>query len=148
MRIAEAWERIRALPEVKTVLQVGQFASSLLFVVLYVWATYHAPAPFSWRSNLDLLLCLVFAIDYSVRYTVGPASLIAAVTIFLCIPASIYCSHFPRSLEPEVVLHVVGQCPAFRLTRGMHYNVADDAFPVPLAPSPLYVKQSLPLVFS
>ena len=72
MRIAEAWERIRALPEVKTVLQVGQFASSLLFVVLYVWATYHAPAPFSWRSNLDLLLCLVFAIDYLVRYTVGP----------------------------------------------------------------------------
>lgn len=69
-RVIDLWERVTALPEVRTALQVGQFAASLLFVVLYVWATYQAPAPFSWRSNLDLLLCATFAADYSLRFLV------------------------------------------------------------------------------
>lgn len=69
-QIGDAWERIAALPEVKTALQIGQFAASLLFVVLYVWATYKAPAPLSWRFNLDLFLCGVFAIDYLLRFLV------------------------------------------------------------------------------
>ena len=71
-QISDAWERIAALPEVKTALQIGQFAASLLFVVLYVWATYKAPAPLSWRFNLDLFLCAIFAVDYLLRFLVYP----------------------------------------------------------------------------
>lgn len=70
-QVGDAWERVTSLPEVKTALQIGQFAASLLFVVLYVWATYKAPQPFSWRFNLDLLLCAVFAVDYLLRFLVG-----------------------------------------------------------------------------
>lgn len=28
------------------------------------------PAPFSWRYNIDILLCLLFAFDYVVRVVV------------------------------------------------------------------------------
>ena len=70
-RLKDGWDRVRALPEVKRTLQVSQFAASLLFVVLYVWSTYSSPQPFSWRANLDLFLCVVFAIDYLMRFTVS-----------------------------------------------------------------------------
>ena len=30
------------------------------------------PAPFSWRYNIDILLCLLFALDYIVRVVVRP----------------------------------------------------------------------------
>jgi len=50
--------------------QVTQFAASLLFVVLYVWATYSQPKPFSLRFNLDIFLCVIFALDYLLRFLV------------------------------------------------------------------------------
>ncbi|KAK9808990.1 hypothetical protein WJX72_007481 [[Myrmecia] bisecta] len=69
------WERIVQwvnnlfrLPELRQALQLGQFAASLMFVVLYVWSTYSTPAPFSARYNLDLFLCFVFAVDYAFRF--------------------------------------------------------------------------------
>ena len=78
-RISDLWERFAALPEVKTALQIGQLAASLLFVVLYVWSTYKAPPPLSWRFNLDLLLCATFALDYLLRFLVCDPELLRQV---------------------------------------------------------------------
>jgi hypothetical protein len=49
---------------------VGQTLASLLFVVLYVWSTYDAPAPGSPRALADAALCVAFATDYVVRFVV------------------------------------------------------------------------------
>ena len=71
-QVSDAWESFMSRSEVKTAMQALQFAASLLFVILYVWSTYSTPQPFTWRSNLDLLLCAIFALDYLVRFTVHP----------------------------------------------------------------------------
>ncbi len=71
------WERIKAVcaqlagqPEIRRFLQAVQFSASLIFVVLYIWSTYSSPAPWSWRYNLDLFLCAVFAVDWVSRVMV------------------------------------------------------------------------------
>ena len=61
--------------EAKTFVQAAQFASTLLFVVLYIWSTYSPPPLWSTRYNLDLFLCLMFAIDYISRFVVRNAML-------------------------------------------------------------------------
>ena len=62
-------QRLRSA-EVRSALQLLQFASSVVFVCLYVASTYSAPAPFSLRYNIDILLCLLFALDYIARVVV------------------------------------------------------------------------------
>ena len=47
-----------------------QILSSLTFVVLYVWGTYSTPKPFSWRYNLDIALCGLFATEWLWRLVV------------------------------------------------------------------------------
>ncbi|GMH45490.1 hypothetical protein BSKO_13447 [Bryopsis sp. KO-2023] len=49
------------------VLAFCQLSASVLFVVLYVWGTYSAPAPGGWRYWLENGLCLFFALDYAAR---------------------------------------------------------------------------------
>ncbi|GAB4817363.1 hypothetical protein N2152v2_004409 [Parachlorella kessleri] len=50
--------------ELRTAMQFAQFVASMLFVVLYVWGTYSAPAPSSFRYRLDVLLCVLFGVEY------------------------------------------------------------------------------------
>ncbi|KAK9826205.1 hypothetical protein WJX81_007538 [Elliptochloris bilobata] len=70
---AGGWPRPRWLQqqlgpvEMRGALQLLQFASSVVFVCLYVASTYSAPAPFSLRYNIDILLCLLFAFEYVAR---------------------------------------------------------------------------------
>ena len=71
------WERIKAVcsqlagqPEIRRLLQAVQFSASLIFVVLYIRSTYSSPAPWSWRYNLDLFLCAIFAVDWVSRVMV------------------------------------------------------------------------------
>ncbi|BDA48910.1 probable potassium channel subfamily T member 2 at N-terminal half [Coccomyxa sp. Obi] len=66
-RFCGAVRTILRMPEVRAVLQFGQFIASLLFVILYVWSTYSTPAPFSIRYNLDLMLCVLFATEFLFR---------------------------------------------------------------------------------
>ena len=84
-------DRIRSMfrffaeqPEAKTLMQAAQFASTLLFVVLYIWSTYSPPPLWSIRYNLDLFLCLMFAIDYVSRFLVRIES--ARDTIYADMP--------------------------------------------------------------
>ena len=70
-RIATVFRFLAEQPEAKTILQAAQFASTLLFVVLYIWSTYSPPALWSIRYNLDLFLCLTFAVDYISRFMVS-----------------------------------------------------------------------------
>lgn len=70
LRIAALWQAAQD-PEGRRVLHLVQFASSLLFVILYVWSTYSTPAPFSLRALMDLMLCGVFAVEYAIRYAVS-----------------------------------------------------------------------------
>lgn len=60
----------RDSPTVRSVLYLAQFASSLLFVVLYIWSTYSPPPPWTVRWNLDLALCFFFGFDYCWRLAV------------------------------------------------------------------------------
>lgn len=60
----------RDSPTVRSVLYLAQFASSLLFVVLYIWSTYSPPPPWTLRWNLDLALCFFFGADYCWRLAV------------------------------------------------------------------------------
>lgn len=69
-RIAALFRNIAEQPEAKTAVQAAQFASTLLFVVLYIWSTYSPPALWSARYNLDLMLCCMFAVDYVSRFMV------------------------------------------------------------------------------
>lgn len=68
-RIGTVFRFLADQPEAKTIMQATQFASTLLFVVLYIWSTYSPPPPWSIRYNLDLFLCLMFAVDYVSRFT-------------------------------------------------------------------------------
>ena len=82
-------QRLRSA-ELRGALQLLQFASSVVFVCLYVASTYSTPAPFSWRYNIDILLCLLFAADYVARVVVLPpaeAQLVAQCS-YGCVPAS------------------------------------------------------------
>ena len=74
----------------RRLLRLLQLASSLLFVILYVWSTYSTPAPFSIRANIDLVLCGVFAVEYLVRYVVShqPAWLRSCSSARLCMLAT------------------------------------------------------------
>ena len=72
-RIVTVFRFLADQPEAKTVIQAAQFASTLLFVVLYIWSTYSPPPLWSIRYNLDLFLCIMFAIDYFSRLVVRPA---------------------------------------------------------------------------
>ena len=72
-RIATGFRFLADQPEAKTILQAAQFASTLLFVVLYIWSTYSAPPLWSTRYNLDLFLCFMFAVDYVSRFMVRQA---------------------------------------------------------------------------
>lgn len=69
-RIGTVFRFLADQPEAKTVMQAAQFASTLLFVVLYIWSTYSPPALWSIRYNLDLFLCFMFAVDYVSRFLV------------------------------------------------------------------------------
>ena len=69
-RIATVFRFLADQPEAKTLIQAAQFASTLLFVVLYIWSTYSPPPLWSIRYNLDLFLCVMFAIDYFSRFLV------------------------------------------------------------------------------
>lgn len=69
-RVATVFRFLADQPEAKTLIQAAQFASTLLFVVLYIWSTYSPPPLWSIRYNLDLFLCIVFAIDYVSRFLV------------------------------------------------------------------------------
>ena len=69
-RIATLFRSVADKPEAKTLLQAAQFASTVLFVVLYIWSTYSTPALWSLRYNLDLILCCMFAVDYLSRFLV------------------------------------------------------------------------------
>ena len=69
-RIATVFRFLADQPEAKTLVQAAQFASTLLFVVLYIWSTYSPPPLWSIRYNLDLFLCIMFAIDYVSRFLV------------------------------------------------------------------------------
>lgn len=69
-RVATVFRSFSDRPEAKTVMQATQFASTLLFVVLYIWSTYSPPPLWSIRYNLDLFLCLMFAVDYVSRFWV------------------------------------------------------------------------------
>ena len=69
-RIATVFRFLADQPEAKTLIQAAQFASTLLFVVLYIWSTYSPPPLWSIRYNLDLFLCVMFAIDYLSRFLV------------------------------------------------------------------------------
>lgn len=63
----------------------AQFATSLAFVVLYVWGTYQAPEAASLRGRVDLWLCGVFAAEYLWRLAVEhrtAASRVRMVTSF------------------------------------------------------------------
>ncbi|KAL3142086.1 hypothetical protein ABBQ32_004709 [Trebouxia sp. C0010 RCD-2024] len=66
-RIVTIFRFLADQPEAKTLIQAAQFASTLLFVVLYIWSTYSPPPLWSLRYNLDLFLCIMFAIDYISR---------------------------------------------------------------------------------
>ena len=70
-RIVTVFRFLADQPEAKTLIQAAQFASTLLFVVLYIWSTYSPPPLWSLRYNLDLFLCVMFAIDYISRLLVG-----------------------------------------------------------------------------
>ena len=74
-RIASVFRFLADQPEAKTLMQAAQFASTLLFVVLYIWSTYSPPPLWSIRYNLDLFLCIMFAIDYVSRLLVRTAIL-------------------------------------------------------------------------
>ena len=56
---------------VRLFLQYTQFVLAIVFVVLYVYATYSPPAPDSLRHNVDLGLCIVFALEYLHRMLVS-----------------------------------------------------------------------------
>ena len=70
-------------PLMRAVSQWSQFAASMLFVVLYVYASYHPPVPMSWRHKLDLLLCVFFAAEYFHRFTVSPAGVAVVLLLLL-----------------------------------------------------------------
>lgn len=74
-RVARAIRWVARLPEIKAIMRFMQILSSLLFVVLYVWGTYSTPKPFSWRFNLDIALCALFATEFVWRLVVIPWSL-------------------------------------------------------------------------
>ncbi len=57
----------------RALLQYVQFAASMLFVILYIWGTYSAPAPSSFRYQLDVGLCIFFGIEYVHRLMVSLA---------------------------------------------------------------------------
>jgi hypothetical protein len=57
-------------PDVRAALQIVQFLLAIVFVALYVTATYAPPAPDSFRYTLDLWLCAVFALEYLHRLLV------------------------------------------------------------------------------
>ena len=69
-RAARAIRWVARLPEIRALFRFLQILSSLLFVVLYVWGTYSAPKPFSWRFNLDIALCALFATEFVWRLLV------------------------------------------------------------------------------
>lgn len=62
-----------------TGLQYVQMAASLTFVVLYVWSTYSQPSAASMRARLELVLCAIFAVEYSHRLLVS-----GFVCLFVC----------------------------------------------------------------
>ncbi len=83
-------QRLRSA-ELRGALQLLQFGSSVVFVCLYVASTYSAPAPFSLRYNIDILLCLLFAADYVARVVVPPPACRPASHhhhIITCMPSS------------------------------------------------------------
>ena len=55
---------------VRLAAQYLQFVLAIVFVALYVYATYAPPAPNSLRAQLDLWLCAVFAAEYVHRMLV------------------------------------------------------------------------------
>ena len=58
------------LPEIRALFRFLQILSSLTFVVLYVWGTYATPKPLTWRFNLDIALCALFATEWLWRLVV------------------------------------------------------------------------------
>lgn len=78
-RIATLFRSAAEQPQAKTLLQAAQFASTVLFVVLYIWSTYSTPALWSVRYNLDLLLCCMFAIDWLSRFAVSTSFSVSAL---------------------------------------------------------------------
>ena len=82
-RAARAIRWVARLPEIRALFRFLQILSSLLFVVLYVWGTYSTPKPFSWRFNMDIALCALFATEFLWRLLVSQLSV--AVAVLLCI---------------------------------------------------------------
>lgn len=78
------------LPERRVLWQGAQLAASLAFVVLYVWSTYSAPAPFSLRYNLDLALCAMFGADYLWRLKVRRDGRRRAMTTSAAAPCAVF----------------------------------------------------------
>ncbi|PSC70953.1 transcription factor MYB44-like isoform B [Micractinium conductrix] len=65
--VKRALALVRAVTDhqaVRLAAQYLQFVLAIVFVALYVYATYAPPAPNSLRAQLDLWLCAVFAAEY------------------------------------------------------------------------------------
>ena len=58
-------------PTIKLASQYAQFVLAIVFVALYVYATYSPPPPDSLRYQVDLLLCAIFAVEYVHRMLVS-----------------------------------------------------------------------------
>ncbi|WIA12208.1 hypothetical protein OEZ85_012277 [Tetradesmus obliquus] len=68
-----------AEPESKLLLEGVQLGACLLFILLYIWSTYSPVVPGGGRWWCDLLLCMVFAADYTHRIMVTSSHPLLAV---------------------------------------------------------------------
>lgn len=93
-RLARAVRWVARLPEIKSIMRFMQILSSMLFVVLYVWGTYSTPRPFSWRFNLDIALCALFATEWLWRLVVSQYTRNSTCP-FPYIKACLCCFHCP-----------------------------------------------------
>lgn len=94
-RLARAIRWVARLPEIKAIMRFMQILSSMLFVVLYVWGTYSTPRPFSWRFNLDIALCALFATEWLWRLVVSQYTSNSTCP-FPCIKACVCCFTAPN----------------------------------------------------
>ncbi|KAL4448241.1 hypothetical protein ABPG75_005460 [Micractinium tetrahymenae] len=62
-------------PAVRLAAQFLQFVLAIVFVALYIYATYSPPAPDSVRAQVDLALCGVFALEYLHRMLTADSKL-------------------------------------------------------------------------
>lgn len=77
-QVADIVARFTKRHDVQVAAQALHWMSCFLYVVLYIWGTYQHAQPGSWRAALDMVLGVVFAVEFTHRILVSLKEIVNA----------------------------------------------------------------------